>query len=763
MNKISKITAALILSFICRNSTAQMTGWTTQPIAEVVPDGEIVYLDENRVGVTNVSPSSSNYSILFNSGSLSGSFSNGDYCLLISMEDGVNAGFHKSCTIVGTPTGTSCTVTPTNPSGWGAFTSMSKIQLIKVTTVRSIALNYGQITCHAYDESKYTGGVLAFICDTFYVNAGYVNVSGQGISPYTMNYGTPGVGGPGSAMYLGNNNGRPQVNVPPCYTPDPITGKILFFTNNGTNGDGGLNNGGSGTTYSYSPTITNTTFNNNYPYRINMGRPGVLGSNFSAASGGGGGGHGGDGRFLNNLPISGDPGLNGENGNEPLQKNSRGGGIMIAKIGVLVGDSALITSNIGRFLSNGGYGSNGGHGGHAGDGGKGGLGELGYCDSSSIHFSGANGGYGDPGDPGNGGDATDGGRSGSIWYLSNQPQPVIGIGKSTTNTYLNPPAALFQVNGGKAGKGGVPGLGRKINHGATQPFDASNCSPLEWCVDTTITNICNCDTVFSRLNGKDGFDYLANLLGYVDFKYGSSIFQFDSTWGVLKYEQSSTLHYYCPMSNPTQFKDILKLMGTKRTTPYQNNPTANIEAVMKAGKLRVQVKSTKWPLAEYDFNSHTLTDLDDPSRKNVTETNCYYSYAAFGGASTMKVGNYGNDGSDYPYPGDKSIGNTPLDSNANVVFNSPAPGVEALGNKDVEIQKFKISPNPNVTSEICIESVEIIESIEILDGAGKLVMSLFPNKKQLNLDIDRLKPATYSIVCKSKNEIITRKFIKLNY
>ncbi len=100
---------------------------------------------------------------------------------------------------------------------------------------------------------------------------------------------------------------------------------------------------------------------------------------------------------------------------------------------------------------------------------------------------------------------------------------------------------------------------------------------------------------------------------------------------------------------------------------------------------------------------------------------------------------------------------------SNVVFNSPAPGVEALGNKDVEIQKFKISPNPNVTSEICIESVEIIESIEILDGAGKLVMSLFPNKKQLNLDIDRLKPATYSIVCKSKNEIITRKFIKLNY
>ena len=104
-----------------------------------------------------------------------------------------------------------------------------------------------------------------------------------------------------------------------------------------------------------------------------------------------------------------------------------------------------------------------------------------------------------------------------------------------------------------------------------------------------------------------------------------------------------------------------------------------------------------------------------------------------------------------------------FDSNANVVFNSPAPGVEALGNKDVEIQKFKISPNPNVTSEICIESVEIIESIEILDGAGKSVMSLFPNKKQLDLDIDRLKPATYSIVCKSKNEIITRKFIKLNY
>lgn len=68
-----------------------------------------------------------------------------------------------------------------------------------------------------------------------------------------------------------------------------------------------------------------------------------------------------------------------------------------------------------------------------------------------------------------------------------------------------------------------------------------------------------------------------------------------------------------------------------------------------------------------------------------------------------------------------------------------------------------------MTSEICIESVEIIESIEILDANGKLVLSLYPNKKQLHLDLDRLKPATYAMVCKSKNEIVTRKFIKLNH
>jgi len=93
-------------------------------------------------------------------------------------------------------------------------------------------------------------------------------VSGLGVAPYTTNYAMPGTGGPGSAMYMFDNGGRPQVNTPPCYSPNPITGKTLVFTSDGTSGDMGLSNGGMGGTYSYFPTIGNTTTNHCCPKRF---------------------------------------------------------------------------------------------------------------------------------------------------------------------------------------------------------------------------------------------------------------------------------------------------------------------------------------------------------------------------------------------------------------------------------------------------------------------------------------------------------------
>jgi hypothetical protein len=764
--KIKHFIFTMLITSYWYGATAQMTGWPTNSTNFVVADGEIVKFDDTRTGITLVSSNSPNYDLSIKPGSTTGVFNIGDFCLLISMEDGLFAGFHKSCTVVNT-FGSTIRVSPNNSSGWGSFAGLNKLQLLKVRVYDSITLNHGQITCNPYDESTYTGGVLAFVCDEFILNAGYVNASGQGISPYTIDYGIPGVGGNGSNTYLGNNGGKQSINTPPCYTPDPLIGKNIIFTSSGTSGDAGLNNGGSGTGYSYTPTINNSTTNNNYPFKINMGTPGILGNSTNSATGGAGGGHGGNGRNLDNTFIDGDDGQSGDNGDDLLQKNSRGGGIVIAKIGTLIGDNAIITSATSRFICNGSYGSNGGHGGLGGNGGAGGIGENGYCNGDTVFFSGAMGGYGEPGEPGNGGDGTNGGRSGSIWYLSNQNSPVIGIDNGTPINYATPSANLFEVEGGKGGKGGVAGISQNFNYATTLKFDTTNCNPLEWCIDSSITAFCDCDTVFASLQGKNDLKYDTTITpNYVTFgKLGSNPTSFDTSWGVLKYKKSQTVHYYCPMSNPKQFDDILKLIGTARLSPYQNNSSANIEAVaLPNGNVRFQVQGTKWPIAEYDFATNTLTDLDDPERKSVVETNCLYSLAAFGGAQSMKVGNAGNDGNDYQYPGDKSLDPSNVQTNANVVFFSPAPTVEEeLNNHLLSNSSFNIYPNPNVKSEILISSEEVITSIQIIDINGKTVLKQTANNKKLNMNIDSLPDAHYTIICKTQNKVFTRKFIKLNY
>jgi hypothetical protein len=350
--------------------------------------------------------------------------------------------------------------------------------------------------------------------------------------------------------------------------------------------------------------------------------------------------------------------------------------------------------------------------------------------------------------------------------LSNQNSPVIGIDNGTPINYATPSANLFEVAGGKGGKGGVAGISQNFNYATTLKFDTTNCNPLEWCIDSSITAFCDCDTVFNSLLGESNLNYFALTPTAAKIENNSiDLLKFDSEWGVLLYEKSQLLHYYCPMSNPTQFDDILKLIGTARLSPYQNNSSANIEAVaLPNGNLRFQVQSNKWPIAEYDFSTNTLTDLDDPERKSVVETNCLYSLAAFGGAQSMKVGNAGNDGNDYQYPGDKSLDPLNVQTNANVVFFSPAPTVEEeLNNHLLSNSSFNIYPNPNVKSEILISSDEIITSIQIIDNNGKIVLKQTSNNKQLNMNIDSLPDANYTIICKTQKKIHTRKFIKLNY
>ncbi len=438
--------------------------------------------------------------------------------------------------------------------------------------------------------------------------------------------------------------------------------------------------------------------------------------------------------------------------------NSRGGGIIIPKIKILIGDNDLIISNVPRFISNGGYGTNGGQGGFGGNGGQGGQGEIGYCSGDSIFFSGANGGDGKSGAPGNGGDGTNGGQAGSIWYLSNQLYPVIGINNGTPVSYSQPFAGLFEVNGGKGGKGGRAGISKNFNQVETQRFDTTNCNPLAWCVDTTVVQYCDCDTVFNFMNGRNGFDWITGDKGYSFL--ANKVF-YNETWGVLKYEKSFKVHYLCPMSLPSQFTDILRLIAKNRSSIYQNNPT--IKAVKIGNKLRFEDSQSKWPFAEYDFDNNTLTDLDDPGRKQVFEASCLYGFASIY-PNYVNVGNDGTDGADYQYPGSKSLDPTNIDSGANVVFYQPAPSVHEITNvTEFANDEIKLYPNPNITSEIIIESISPIISVQIIDALGKILIEENFQSEQHKVNIQSLPPATYTIICKTKNTTITKKFIKLHY
>jgi hypothetical protein len=46
---------------------------------------------------------------------------------------------------------------------------------------------------------------------------------------------------------------------------------------------------------------------------------------------------------------------------------------------------------------------------------------------------------------------------------------------------------------------------------------------------------------------------------------------------------------------------------------------------------------------------------------------------------------------------------------------------------------------------------------------SKTVLKQTSNNKQLNMNIDSLPDANYTVICKTQNKVYTRKFIKLNH
>ena len=74
---------------------------------------------------------------------------------------------------------------------------------------------------------------------------------------------------------------------------------------------------------------------------------------------------------------------------------------------------------------------------------------------------------------------------------------------------------------------------------------------------------------------------------------------------------------------------------------------------------------------------------------------------------------------------------------------------------DVFLNTF---PNPS-NSDLFIESNNLIESLEIKDLSGKVVLKMTPQKSKVHIKNSQLKNSFYFLSCLIKNKWVTRKII----
>ncbi len=85
--------------------------------------------------------------------------------------------------------------------------------------------------------------------------------------------------------------------------------------------------------------------------------------------------------------------------------------------------------------------------------------------------------------------------------------------------------------------------------------------------------------------------------------------------------------------------------------------------------------------------------------------------------------------------------------------------VENVGLTENAIITIKLFPNP-VIKNLTIKANSTIESIELLDLSGKVILSEISNSKTILLDLDTLKSGMYLVRFKTNGQFVTRQFVK---
>ncbi len=675
---------------------AQLIGWPSAssiaevdlPVSQTINSTAITYMDNNRARVTSqtlVTSSPLVYDLQLTNLASGASFALNKWCAIVQM---TGTGVGANCMVKTTAFNTSTNIMRIQVltgNTWPSydFATASRVQLVRIPVYWNLTLTKGEISCHAFDYSTGTGGLLPLIIGgTITINGGYFNVSNNGyINDWVGGVSALGNGGTGllAPAWTGNGGGccpgMPSSPTGPgtwsgpniCYNginPQP-TIPTFDIGNPGEIGDGANNpnamNPALGTTTNtanilrYYPTTPSVST----PHSIlRMGNAGDAGINSGAGAGGGGtGGYGGMnglgvGYYINGLR---DPGLNGGNGGDPAQ-GGRGGGTMYLKFAnTTISSKITAVSGYKLFFGDGQQGGNGEQGANGGNGGVGRIGQDGICaNGTELATTGGWGGFGKSGRGAGGGEGGNGGKPGTIWIIKKSP----GTHPSSLTAYCSI----------KGGKGGGRGGYSKIyyeNYSARNYNPALNSTnyPCLNGVNYTICpiipapcrdEVCDCDMVFKHW-GEDGtlgtgytVDATTNPnVWELQFSNGTPTIYFDRNTKNLYYYKISTLYnagglpyqcttkYNCYMVKQDMFLDIMK--KAYKVSPLQTYTPPNTGGNVTVGTnyatynaipfvgsffTNIYFNNNGHPVLKYDPATDVLTDLDNPGKRTVQAMNC---------------------------------------------------------------------------------------------------------------------------------------------
>jgi hypothetical protein len=470
---------------------AQVTGYgagTLQPNPNWTTG--VHYMDDVRAKVTALSATlACSYELTLSN--ITGTFQVGDIALLIQMK-GTGIGTHQNV-VINTITANTLCVLPvgTTMHTYSFAGTDDRVQLIKINEYQNFTLGGGVVTCHPWNDSNGTGGILCMIVNgTLTINSGVFTVAAKGYTPEEagVTFASGSAGGTPVGAWNGGSNlttyaGSP-VSLFVCNdqlyttTPSPSSPYVFVRGQDGTKAGsvGASANLNTGKPVFYGGSQINS--------QLVMGDPGYYSNGSQGGEGGQGGGYGGSGANNNTLcgnsGIAGTIGEAGQTGGN-AGKGGRGGGAMLIKASnINISTADIVFDASGQSGEHGQFGGNGGKGGLYGKGG------AGCCVNNTVVPDAGNGGYGDVGAGGKGADGGNGGRPGFIWVVRQHSYSTVATNRTDN----------FRVKGGKGGKGGLGGWGN-FNITPSQQFAERNPCTGDSCkVNTTcFTEYCDIDRI----------------------------------------------------------------------------------------------------------------------------------------------------------------------------------------------------------------------------------------------------------------------------